>query len=1056
MKIVKRLFISVAVLFILLIAAAITLPIIFKDTLLQTVKEEINNNVNATVDFADVNLSLFRHFPDMSFQIEQFSVVGIDTFAATTLAKGESLDLELDFWSLFGGGPLSVESISMTKPELNIVVLENGQANYDIAKPADPATAQDPAAAESNFLLQLQSYQLTDAKIVYDDRSIGFYTALEGVNHRGSGNLTLDVYDLDTHSDIESLTVAYDDVAYVSKAKATLDAIFNIDQGNSKYTLKENELKLNDLLLNFDGYTQLQGDDIILDFTFNTPQNEFKNLLSVIPNAYTEGYENVKASGQFMLNGNVKGTYRAEPLSYPAFLVNLEVDNGQVKYPDLPLGIGDIFTNVKINSPSSDFDDLTVDASDFRMKVGSNPFRAVFKLATPISDPSVNADIDGVLNLKELSQAFPLDSDIESLSGVITADVKINTRMSVVESGAYDRVNMSGYMRMQDLVYDSKTYPTVNIQDARANFTPQRIVLDEVDMKLGQSDLRADGYINNILAYFSPNKTMTGRMNVRSNYFNATEWVPETTETPAPAPETNGETAFGAAPAETEIFDRFQFDLDADLKEIVYEDYRLTNTFARGTLAPNRLDIADAGTQIGESDMRVNGYISNMFDYVFSDGVLGGTVNLVSRRFNLNEFMPESTEPAPANTPAGETPMEPIPVPANIDMTVNADIGEVVYTNMTIKEMKGALLIEDRQVIIENAMANLLGGRMAFSGGYDTRDLEKPAFQIKYDLQSMDFQKSFNTFNTFQSLAPIAKFIEGKFNTSLIMDGRLGKNMMPDLTTLNAQGFLETINGIVKGLKPMQAIGNALEIKELREELELVGTRNWFEVKDGQVDVKPFDIKVKDIKMNISGQHSIALTGGMDYNIQAEIPRAMLEKSAVGSAANKGLDLLSQQAGKLGVNLAQSEIINVGINLTGSLTDPKTKINLLGADGKVSVTAAAEQKAREEVDAAKKQLEAEAGKKIEEGKEVVKETTQKAVDSLKTVADQKLEEVKKDVEQKAGEVLKDKAGGVIDSVAQKELDKLLGTKKDSTAVDDIKNKLEQFNPFKKKKKSGGG
>lgn len=1055
MKIVKRLLIALAVLLLVIVAAAITIPILFKGKLLDLAKTEINKNVNAKVDFADVNLSLFRHFPDLGFRLEDFSVEGIEEFEGLNLARGAGLDLELDLGSLIGGGAVQVESITLSQPEINVLVLENGRANYDIAKPSTDTIAA-PAETESSFRMRLNAYEITDGRIVYDDRSLGVYTEVAGLNHRGSGDLTLDVYDLETQTEINELTVIYDGISYLNKAQIDLNAILNIDQKQSKYTLKENQLRANELLLNFDGFTQLQNDDIILDFTFQTPRNEFKSLLSMVPNAYIEGYENVRADGQFALNGSVKGIYRAEPLSYPAFQVNMAVENGQVQYPNLPLGIADIFAKVNVNSPSSDFDDLTVDASDFRLKIGNNPFRAAFKLATPISDPAVDATVDGVIDLKELSKAFPLDDEIEDLSGIIAADVRVNTRMSVVESGAYDRVNMSGDMRLQNLVYDSKTYPTVVISDARADFTPSRVVLNQVEMNLGQSDLGAEGHIDNILAYFSPNKTMTGRLTVRSNYFNATEWVPETEAEPA-SMENNDAEPLGAPAAETEIFDRFQFDLDANIAKIDYEDYQLINTYARGTLAPNRLDISDAATQIGESDMRVNGNITNMFDYVFSDGTLGGAINLVSNRLNLNEFMPESEAPASENgAPAGEEiAMAPIPVPANIDMLVNTRINEIIYTNMTINGLDGQLLIEDQQVIIEDAAANILGGQMAFSGGYDTRDIEKPAFEFKYDLQSMDFQRSFNTFNTFQALAPVGKFIEGKFNSSLIMNGVLGQDMMPVLSSLNAQGFLETINGVVQGLKPLQAIGEKLNIQELRQEMELIGTRNWFEVQDGKLTVQPFDIKIKDIKMTISGEHSITLTGGMDYNIQAEIPREMLEKSSIGAAANTGLDLLSQEAGKLGINLAQSEIINVGINLTGSLTDPKTNIKLLGTDGKVSVADAVEQKAQEEIGAAKEQLREEAEQKVEEGKEIASEAAREIVDSAKTVAGEKLGAVKEEVEQKAGELLKDKAGGVLDSTAQKGLEELIG-KKDSSAVDDIKNKLEKFNPFKKKKKKSGG
>lgn len=59
----------------------------------------------------------------------------------------------------------------------------------------------------------------------------------------------------------------------------------------------------------------------------------------------------------------------------------------------------------------------------------------------------------------------------------------------------------------------------------------------------------------------------------------------------------------------------------------------------------------------------------------------------------------------------------------------------------------------------------------------------------------MSFQRLFKALNTFKMLSPLAGYIDGNFNTSLIMDGTLGKDLMPKLASLNVQGFLETLNG---------------------------------------------------------------------------------------------------------------------------------------------------------------------------------------------------------------------------------------------------------------------
>ena len=63
-----------------LLALAFFLPILFKGKIIKIVKAEINKNIEAKVDFRDVSLSLFRHFPKLSIGLETISVVGVKEF----------------------------------------------------------------------------------------------------------------------------------------------------------------------------------------------------------------------------------------------------------------------------------------------------------------------------------------------------------------------------------------------------------------------------------------------------------------------------------------------------------------------------------------------------------------------------------------------------------------------------------------------------------------------------------------------------------------------------------------------------------------------------------------------------------------------------------------------------------------------------------------------------------------------------------------------------------------------------------------------------------------
>lgn len=1042
MTIAKKVLIALGVLLVLSIGALVALPFLFKDKIVAFAKTEINESLRAKVEFGDVSLSLLRSFPDFSFELQDLRVTGTEEFEGIELMTAKAIGFTLDIMSVIKSDrDLEVNSVTLSEPNITVLVLKGGKANYDITIPAEELPAE---AQESAFKAQLERYSIADGHVVYDDRDGDMYLEMKGLNHSGSGQFTLDVYDLVTQSEVAELTAKTGGITYLKKAKSSLEATFNINQTTSKYTLKENRLRINELVANADGYVQLtETDDIVMDLTFSTPQNDFKSLLSMVPNAYTAGYEQVKAEGKFDLAGMVKGTYNGLKEQYPAFKFDFSIENGSVKYPDLPMGISNINAAVNIDSPSSNFDDVVVSASKFGLRIGNNPIESRFVLKRPISDPDVDTVIKGTLKLDDLSKAFPLE-DVQELSGLIKADVDLRARMSQIDRGDYENINVKGNMQAQGLVYRATGLPKVTIKNMLMAFTPQRVAVRDFDAQLGKSDMRGEGSINNILAYFSPKKTMTGSFTARSDFFDANEWAGEEASAPQPAPAGAPQ---GSPAEEAEVFDRFDFAVDMAFKQIVYEDYKLLNTVARGELSPVRMNIQEFSTQIGDSDMSASGQVRDIFDYLFEDGTLSGNLKMTSTLMNLNQFMSEGAEPVPA-TAAEEAALKPIAVPANIDMRIDAAIATVIYTNMTLRDFRGTLVIADQTVVLENVTTRTLGGNVAMAGAYDSNDIDNPSFNFKFDLNKLNFQQAFNTLNTFEKIAPIGRFINGIFNTSFIMEGKLGKDMMPDFNTLSAQGFLHTLNSVVSGFKPLQSIGNSLNVKEFKDDIQIKDSKNWFEIVNGVFELKEFDYAYKDIAMTIGGTHS--LSQDMDYNIKTRIPRKLLESNAVGAAAGTGFNFLRGEAAKVGIKIDQSEFVNVLINLTGSATSPKAKLKLLGADGKAADPVG------DARDAAKDALKNEVDKQKDEIKDRVEAERKKQEDALRAKADEAAAKAKAEAEKRAEELKKkaeDALRSKVDSATVKKAEEVLGgTKKD--AEDKIKGELEKWNPLKKKKDGG--
>ena len=460
MKLIKNIFKILGFFVVLFLVAAIAIPIFYKDKIVDILKTETNKSLNAKVDFKDVELSLLRNFPALSLHIDDLTVDGVNEFAGTRLFGAPAAEIELDFWKVWANSTsIPVEAFTLESPVVNVRVLKNGQANWDIAKPSETPENAEPV----EYLVEMEQYTIKNGLLTYVDESLDFEMEMNNLNHTGSGDFSESIFDLATQTQIEALTVEMEGMTYLRKAKADLDATINMNINDLIFTLKDNVLALNALTIKADGMVDMNDDEYVMDLKFSSPQNSFKNLWSIIPSAYTADYANAKIDGKMTLNGLLSGTYNAAKNIYPAFKISTQIDNGSVQYPDLPMALKSIFTDITINSPSSDFDDLVVRIPQFEFKLGDNPFAGNFNLRNPISNPQLKTELRGTLDLEDIGKAVPLEG-VNTLSGVIESDVYINASMSQMEKAQYEAIDMRGNIAVTNMMVEQDGLPKVNIK----------------------------------------------------------------------------------------------------------------------------------------------------------------------------------------------------------------------------------------------------------------------------------------------------------------------------------------------------------------------------------------------------------------------------------------------------------------------------------------------------------------------------------------------------------------------------------------------------------------
>ncbi|MBK6273737.1 MAG: hypothetical protein IPF58_03150 [Saprospirales bacterium] len=98
---------------------------------------------------------------------------------------------------------------------------------------------------------------------------------------------------------------------------------------------------------------------------------------------------------------------------------------------------------------------------------------------------------------------------------------------------------------------------------------------------------------------------------------------------------------------------------------------------------PQFVDVTQCKAVIGSSDFDIKGKLENVIGYVLSkDAIITGNVNVVSNKIDANEFLPDSTTSKKSNAQKAK---EVVRVPKNIDFTGVATVGELLYSNLSLK-----------------------------------------------------------------------------------------------------------------------------------------------------------------------------------------------------------------------------------------------------------------------------------------------------------------------------------------------------------------------------------
>lgn len=475
-------------------------------------------------------------------------------------------------------GSVNIRSFLIEDSELLYEINEAGVSNIETilaTKKEKEVEEKSPQKEEKHWKVLLKNYTIKDLKLRYIDHNKGERYELNSINQK----LALS---LDTKTGIFSTTgiLSISDIVIKMADQPTLlnGVTFALDHDVSG-NLNEKAYTITNLATSFNNIAlTLKGEivDTSMDITVNTKKINFSDILKEVPSSLSPELSKLSCGGTIQLNVTAKGA-----LSKPSINGNFDIDNGLIKYSDLPESINSIFAKAH-------FTENSIDISRLALNVGKDPVSLKAKVKN-FSKPDIDASVQASVNLDNLKKSIKLPEG-HKVSGKIISDF--------TAKGVYSPTNptslaVSGGVQFKEFSFITPEVAQTIKMNGTVDLTPQSIV-QKMELVLGESDLTYKGSIKNWQTMVFTARDTKGpkpvmNFSISSNLLNIDKLLPKNESkkstaqsTPATTQKNSDEAVI--KPILTEALPDLNVTFSVNAKKVIYDDISLQNLSSKTTL----------------------------------------------------------------------------------------------------------------------------------------------------------------------------------------------------------------------------------------------------------------------------------------------------------------------------------------------------------------------------------------------------------------------------------------------------------------------------------------
>jgi AsmA protein len=389
-----------------LLSLLFLLPYIMPATISQKIKTLVNHSIDGKIEFSKARLSFFNHFPSLTLTLYDFSSTGSAPYQHQKLFSAGELALGIRILPLIKG-EIHVDKFFLSKADVNIMVNEKGEANYNIYRSASNST-DTASSPDSTTALKIEKIVIEKANLVYNDSSSKILINTKGLNYTGKGDLSKAIFDLRSDLTVDSFDFYYETEPYILKKRINASLITKINTNSLAFEFTKNKLRINRLPLEASGKYEFLKKGYYMNFELKSDETRLRRVFTVLPPAYLEWMEKTKMKGTASITASLSGRYITGTDTMPDLAFSMKVRDGYIAFEKAPAPVSNLYLDFASNMKALNLDSLSVNIDSVFFNVDKDYFHSVLKIKG-FKEPYFFANVRTDLDLEKFDRALGLE-----------------------------------------------------------------------------------------------------------------------------------------------------------------------------------------------------------------------------------------------------------------------------------------------------------------------------------------------------------------------------------------------------------------------------------------------------------------------------------------------------------------------------------------------------------------------------------------------------------------------------------------------------------------------